>query len=374
MQWIWENKNWPNFEYDSSKLVELENEFLQNSGKIIGIISHIQPNDIENLKIEILTQEAVSSSGIEGEILQRESVQSSIRKHLGLKTDYIKIPANAAGVSEMMVDVHLKFDQTLAHQTFFEWHKMLMNGRRDIEVIGNYRQHIEPMQIVSGNLNAPKVYYEAPPSAVVKSEMEQFINWYLENISNSEKYSFIEFVGIAHLVFEIIHPFEDGNGRLGRALVEKAISQKLKTPTLNSFSKVIELNKKEYYEALQSSNFSLNIDKWLLFFGKKILESQEYTIKLIEFIIAKTKFFIKFNSSLNERQLKVLLRVFEEGIVGFKGGLSAANYKTICGTSSATATRDLQELVSINALTKTGELKHTRYHINFENLESFFML
>ena len=99
--------------------MELENEFIQNSGKIIGVISHIEPNDVENLKIEILTQEAVSSSGIEGEILQRESVQSSIRKHLGLKTDYRKIPANAAGVSEMMVDVHLKFDQTLTHQSFF---------------------------------------------------------------------------------------------------------------------------------------------------------------------------------------------------------------------------------------------------------------
>ena len=364
MKWIWENKNWPNFEFDSTKLKVFETSFLQNSGKIVGVINHINSINQENLKIEILTQEALSTSGIEGEILQRDSVQSSIRKHLGLKTDYHKIPANAYGVSEMMVDIHLNYDKPLTHEAFFEWHKMLMNGRRDLEIVGNYRQHKEPMQIVSGNLIAPKVFYEAPPSSNVLNEMDRFIKWYNENVSNSAKYSFVEFFGIAHLYFEAIHPFEDGNGRIGRAIVEKAISQKLKMQTLNSFSKVIELNKKEYYEALQSANFDLNIDKWLQFFGKKLIESQEYTLKLVEFIIAKTKFFFNYESNLNERQTKVLLRVFDAGISGFKGGLSAANYKTISGTSAATATRDLQELVKMKALTKTGELKHTRYFLN----------
>jgi Fic family protein len=365
MKWIWQDRNFPNFEYDPSLFVEFEQEFYRNSGIIIGVLSHLDTHNLEYLKIEILTQEAVSTSSIEGEILKRESVQSSIRKHLGLKTDNRKVQPNEAGISEMMVDLYLNFDKTLTHQTLFEWHKMLMNGRRDLEIIGNYRQHPEPMQIVSGNLSAPKIFYEAPPSNQVFKAMDELIKWYNINISSQNGISTLIFAGIVHLYFEIIHPFEDGNGRIGRALVEKVISQKLKAPALNSFAKIIESRKKEYYDALQSCNYDLDINTWLLFFSKVLLDSQQYTIKLVSFVVAKSKFFIRYDQ-LNERQLKVLLRVFEEGIEGFKGGLSAANYKTICGASSATVTRDLQELVQIKALYKTGELKHTRYFLNLD--------
>ncbi len=365
MKWIWQDRNFPNFEYDPSLFLEFEQEFYRNSGIIIGVLSHLDTHNLEYLKIEILTQEAVSTSSIEGEILKRESVQSSIRKHLGLKTDNRKVQPNEAGISEMMVDLYLNFDKTLTHQTLFEWHKMLMNGRRDLEIIGNYRQHPEPMQIVSGNLSAPKIFYEAPPSNQVFKAMDELIKWYNINISSQNGISTLIFAGIVHLYFEIIHPFEDGNGRIGRALVEKVISQKLKAPALNSFAKIIESRKKEYYDALQSCNYDLDVNKWLLFFSKVLLDSQQYTIKLVSFVVAKSKFFIRYDQ-LNERQLKVLLRVFEEGIEGFKGGLSAANYKTTCGASSATVTRDLQELVQIKALYKTGELKHTRYFLNLD--------
>lgn len=368
MNWIWQDNGFPNFEFDTSLFNTFEKEFYQNSGIIIGTLSHLDNDSLENLKIEILTQEAVSTSNIEGEILIRESVQSSIRRHLGLKTENRNVQAKEAGIAEMMVDVYLNFDKKLTHQTLFEWHEMLMNGRRDIETIGNYRTHAEAMQIVSGNLSAPKVYYEAPPSTQVAELMQVFIDWYNVNIPAKNSISTIVLAGIAHLYFEIIHPFEDGNGRIGRALVEKMISQLMHAPALNSFAKVIDSRKKEYYETLQACNHSLNIDKWLLFFSKTLLDSQLYTIKLIGFLVAKSKFFIKYNELLNERQLKVLLRVFEEGIEGFKGGLSAANYQAISGTSPATATRDLQELVQIQALSKTGELKHTRYFLNVLNV------
>jgi Fic family protein len=366
MEWIWQDKNFPNFEYAPSVFMGFEQEFYRNSGIIIGILNHLNDSNLEYLKIEILTQEAVSTSIIEGEILKRESVQSSIKKHLGLKTDNRKVQPNEAGISEMMVDLYLNFDTTLTHQTLFQWHEMLMNGRRDLEIIGNYRQHPEPMQIVSGNLSTPKIFYEAPPSEHVFKAMDDFITWYNTHISSQSNISTIVFAGIIHLYFEVIHPFEDGNGRIGRALVEKVISQKIKAPALNSFAKVIESRKKQYYEALQSCNYGLDINKWLLFFSQSLLDAQQYTIKLVGFLVAKSKFFIRYNEQLNERQLKVLLRVFEEGIEGLQGGLSAANYKTISSTSSATVTRDLQELVSIKALNKTGELKHTRYFLNLD--------
>ncbi len=368
MKWVWELKDWPNFEYDATALAAQEKIFYSNAGVITGVFKHFEQQNLEHLTINILTQEAVATSSIEGEILQRESVQSSIRKHLGLKSDAIKIPANAAGVAEMMTDVYLNYDKPLTKKTFFSWHSMLMNGRRDVETIGDYRKHEDAMQIVSGNLAAPRVFYEAPASVNVHAEMEQFINWCNKQLVQNKNVNIIELAGIAHLYFEIIHPFEDGNGRIGRALIQKIISKKLKTPALNSFARVIELYKKEYYTALQSCNNSLNINKWLSFFAKMLLESQQYSINMLSFVISKTKFFAKHATVLNNRQEKVLLRVFEEGIEGFKGGLSAANYKTISAASSATVTRDLQELVSIHALTKTGELKSTRYFLNLDGL------
>jgi Fic family protein len=368
MTWIWQQKKWPRFDYDPSLYVAFEQEFHRNAGIVIGVIRHLESSDFEQLKIEILTQEALSTSGIEGEILQRKSVQSSIRKHLGLKIDTLKIPANAAGIAEMMTDVYLNFDKPLTHGTFFLWHQMLMNGRRDIESIGDYRIHTDAMQIVSGNIGSPKIFYEAPPSEQVLSEMEKFIEWYAIEASKPNGIPTVVLAGIAHLHFEIIHPFEDGNGRMGRALIEKIISQRIKTPALNSFSKVIEAHKKEYYTALQSCNHTLGIDTWLIFFSKMLLVSQLYTIKIVDFIVSKNKFFTKYSEAINERQSKVLLRIFEEGIEGFKGGLSAANYKNITNTSPATVTRDLQELVNINAFIKTGELKHSRYFLNLKGL------
>jgi Fic family protein len=365
MKWVWEHKNWPNFEYDATALLEYEKIFYTNTGIILGVFSHLANNNLEHLKIDILTQEAVSTSSIEGEILQRASVQSSIRKHLGLKTDNLKIPPNAAGVAEMMTDVYLHFDKPLSNETFFNWHSMLMNGRRDIETIGDYRKHEDVMQIVSGNLSMPKIFYEAPPSKKVYAEMKKLIVWCNKNFDNV---SILVLAGIAHLYFEIIHPFEDGNGRIGRALIEKLISQKMKSPALNSFAKVIEQNKRAYYDALQSCNNSLNINTWLQFFSKMLLESQQYTIQMVNFIVSKNKFFEKYKAVLNTRQEKVLIRIFEEGLEGFKGGLSAANYKTISGASPATTTRDLLDLVNLKMLTKKGELKHTRYYLNLENL------
>jgi Fic family protein len=361
MTWNWQLENWPNFHFELELFAQFEQNYHEKSGLILGVLKYLQEEEIETIKIDILTQEAVSTSKIEGELILRDSVQSSIRKHLGLSTNSIKIPANAAGVAEMMVDVYLNFNQTLTHEILFNWHRMLTNGRRDLEAIGKYRIHLEPMQIVSDNMASPKIYFEAPPSGKIDSEMTNFINWYNTQIKSS--IPTVIFAGLIHIYFESIHPFEDGNGRIGRALVEKAISQRKNNPSLNSFSKIIDLNKKEYYNAIQTCNHSLDANKWLLYFSKTLIQSQDYTISLVDFVISKTKFFIKFDKKLNDRQYKVVSRIFTAGLEGFKGGFSASNYKTITGTSNATATRDLQELVNIEAFYKTGELKSTRYHI-----------
>ena len=173
--------------------------------------------------------------------------------------------------------------------------------------------------------------------------------------------------GIAHVYFESIHPFEDGNGRIGRAISEKALSQGLKRPTLIALAQAIERSKKAYYTALQAGNRGLDIQEWLEYFCRTVLSAQDYTQSMIDFLIEKGKFYDRFSNKLNERQSKVIARMFEEGIEGFKGGLSAENYISITGAPRATTTRDLQGLVELGALKKTGERKHTRYYLNIES-------
>ncbi len=189
--------------------------------------------------------------------------------------------------------------------------------------------------------------------------MEQFINWY-----NEYEGLLLVKAAVAHVYFESIHPFEDGNGRVGRLLVEKILSQGLKEPTFIAISKTLNEEKKKYYQELEKCNCTLNIDEWIAFFSSKIIEAQKASLALLQFLVLKSKMLTALSSDLNERQEKVLLRMFKEGPGGFKGGLSAENYISITKTSRATATRDLHDLIQKKALIKQGELKHTRYFIN----------
>lgn len=364
MPWNWKKKGWPNFEYDLTRFTSLEKKFLHNSGLLDGSLKHMDSQEDESLKLELLIDEALYTSEIEGEILNRDSLKSSIRKHLGLKADARRIPPAEEGIADMMVSLYETYDLPLTHEMMFEWHKMLTLGRRDLIDIGAYRTHEDPMQVVSGSINRPRVHFEAPPSERVPEEMDAFVSWFNQMTVSEEanRYPMV-FSGIVHLYFESIHPFEDGNGRIGRALSIKAISQQMGKPALLAFSKVIQQNKKDYYEALNKNSFDLCINRWLEYYAQTVLEAQEYTQTLIDFLIQKTKFYLRYDAKLNERQKKVIERVFREGPEGFKGGLSAANYIRIAQTTASTATRDLQSLVEMGALKRTGERKATRYYL-----------
>lgn len=363
MAWIWQHQDWPEFRFDEKELAGFENEFLQKAGMLYGAMRHVDEGDRNALTIQLMSEEALKTSEIEGEILDRESVQSSIQRQFGLKTPKKKVSPAEQGISEMMVDVYNTYAAPLKHETLFRWHKMLTNGRRDLRDIGCYRTHNEPMQIVSSSLHEPKVHYEAPPSKAVSREMTAFLSWF-NKTSKDQKLGALARSGIAHLYFESIHPFEDGNGRIGRAVSEKSLSQDLGRPTLIALSQTIERHRKEYYATLQrNSSGDLDVTDWLLFFAGVVLEAQDTTQTMIDFLIGKTKFYDRFAGLLNERQEKVIARMFKEGTQGFKGGLSAENYIRITDAPRATATRDLQDLVAKGALTKTGELRYTRYYL-----------
>lgn len=358
-KWIWQQPAWPNFTYQPERLVALEQQFLQNAGFLLGAYKHIAPSDQEQLKIDLVSEEAVETSAIEGEILDRASVQSSLRRNFGLANDHKRIPASEQGISYMMVDLYKNFALPLTHDLLCDWHLNLMNARTDLNIVGSYRQHTDAMQIVSGPLNKLRVHYEAPPSHLIPDEMGHYIQWF----NTSKHLPVLTRAGIAHLYFELIHPFEDGNGRIGRAIAEKAVSQSINQPLLLAVSKTIQKNKKLYYAELAASNNNLEITNWLIYFADTLIAAQEYTRNYIEFLINKIKLYDRVKEQLNPRQAKVLERIFKEGIDGFKGGLSAENYITITQTSRATATRDLQDLLAKQVLYSTGERKSTRYFL-----------
>ena len=367
IKWNWRHDMWPHFTYDAEALKILELQFSQNTGTVLGILKHIQEPEKDDFLVDILSNEALKTSEIEGEYLDRDSVQSSIKQNLGLTADKRKIPPAEYGISEMMVDLYLHYDRPLNHNQLFEWHKMLTNGRRDLMDIGQYRTHKEPMQVVSGRLDKPTVHFEAPPSDQMSKEMEQFIAWFHTNhFKKKQELLPLAKAGIAHLYFVCIHPFEDGNGRIGRAIAEKSITLSTGRPALISLSQTIEGAKKMYYDMLETYNTTLDITGWLVYFGNTILQAQENTLRQLDFLIEKTKFFDTYSNKLNERQQVVVQRLFKAGHEGFLSGLSAENYVRITKTSPSTATRDLKDLIEKEVFTKTGRLKSTRYFLNIK--------
>jgi Fic family protein len=367
MIWNWQRPDWPHFNYNESGLVGYDNRLLLSAGLLFGAFKYLDDKEKSQLTVELISNEALKTSEIEGEYLDRDSLQSSIRRQFGLISDNRKIPPAEYGIAQVMVDLYQSFQSPLSHANLFDWHAMLTNGRRDLKDIGRYRTHQEPMQIVSGPIHSPRIHFEAPPSAQVMPEMEEFITWF--NVTDPTGKSPLPALiraGIAHLYFESIHPFEDGNGRIGRAIAEKALAQCLGQPTLIAIAHMIERNKKDYYTALEQANKNNEITAWLIYFAETVLNAQSYTQVRIEFLINKAKLYDRLRGQINTRQEKVLSRMFREGPEGFKGGLSADNYLGITGTTRPTATRDLQDLVLKGVLLRTGERKHTRYYLNLE--------
>lgn len=365
MTWNWQLKDWPHYIYDPKVLLPLEQAFFKASGAFVGVFNCLDAAEQEQVKIDLLSEEALNTSAIEGVILNRDSLQASLKREFGLATEKRHITMAEKGIAQMMLEVYRDYSASLTHECLFSWNTLVNLGRNDLDSIGAYRVHPEPMLIVSGGTRQPTIHFEAPPSNNIPALMTDYIEWFNRTAPNGpEPLPPLVRAGVAHVYFESIHPFEDGNGRIGRALAEKALAQSLGHPTLIALSTVTEQNKKGYYSALQTTNHSLSLDSWLLYFAETVLQAQTQMQSHIEFLIKKAKFFDKYDVAINQRQRKVLLRMFRAGVSGFQGGLSAENYLSITGTSRATATRDLNHLVELGALSKKGELRYTRYFLN----------
>jgi Fic family protein len=366
MKYNWQNPEWPDFNYEEAQLHDLLFRFSEKTGRADGLLSALTESEQTETIIDLMVSEAVKSSAIEGEMLSRPDVMSSIRKNLGLQAES-KNPSDrkAEGIAELMVGVRNDFAKPLSQKMLFEWHALLMQGTPRIQS-GAWRTHAEPMLIVSGNIGAETVHYEAPPSKAVPCEMKRLIQWFNRTAPGAKDEIRMAPVraAIVHLYFESIHPFEDGNGRIGRALSEKALSQGIGRPALLSLSQAIEADRANYYAALKQAQQSLNITGWIEWFTRTLLNAQQQAEARIEFTLKKAKLFDRVRDRLNDRQLKVLQRMLKEGPDGFQGGMSAEKYIVITKTSKPTATRDLQDLVAQEIFIPSGGGRSTRYQIH----------
>jgi Fic family protein len=366
MPWNWQDPTWPRFRFRPDLTAAREATFLRQSGVVVGATRHLPDDEQIALVIELISTEALKTSAIEGELLDRDSVQSSLRRQFGLQTDARRIRPAEQGISRMLTDLYQHATSPLDHAMLFQWHSWLMQGRADLGRVGAWRTHAEPMQIVSGPVHEPKIHFEAPPSAAVPLEMDRFVTWFNATAPTGESpLPTLTRCALAHLYFESIHPFEDGNGRIGRALSEKVLAQGAGQATLTALSLTIEKRRRAYYEQLEAANKALDVDAWIDWFSRTVIDAQSHTLGWIEFMVQKTRLLDRLRGEINARQEKALLRMMAEGPDGFRGGLSAAKYRALTGAPAATGGRDLARLVRLGALRRTGQLKGTRYWLPF---------
>ena len=318
----------------------------------------------------------MATSAIEGEALNPDSVRSSVLRHLGLDSDEsAPVSRQVDGLVDVMEDATQNFADALDKDRLCRWHAALFptgaSGLRRIRV-GHYRDHADPMQIVSGLPGREVVHYTAPPSSQMDSQMQAFLDWFASTRpgqvrAGASPLDGIARAAIAHLWFESIHPFEDGNGRIGRAIIDLALAQDAAAPQrLISLSHQLLAQRRGYYDALQvAQHGGTDVSAWVLWFVQQYLHACDHTGSLIQVALDKSRFWAQHASTeLNARQRKVVQRLLDDGDGGFLGGLNAEKYIKITRTSKATATRDLTSLVNEGLLFTRGQGKALRYFVN----------
>ena len=363
MTYNWQLKGWPNFSYSTDGLHEMSIAFANASGLVNGLFFGLNEALKQEALLEILIAEAIKTSEIEGEYISREDVMSSIKNNLGIQNTLPVKDKRAADIANLTTDVHQHIHRVLDIDLLLHWHQMLMLHNPQVNA-GVWRTGEEPMQVISGTYGKEEVHYEAPPSRRVAAEMDQFVQWYHQCILpvKDDISKALLKTAIAHLYFESIHPFADGNGRVGRALAEFTLSQSLNSPVMLSLSKTIEKGKKQYYEQLKKAQRSLDITEWVNYFAQVIVDAQLDAKVVLQFTLTKNKILRQIScSQLNERQLKAVHRMLANGSAGFEGGMTSRKYIALTQASKATATRDLQYLQEIGVFQQTGAGRAVHY-------------
>ena len=349
--YIHELTKWPNFAWDYESLAPLLGEVRNKQGQLYGRMTALGFEQCKAAVLECLTSEVVETSQIEGEVLNPEQVRSSIARRLGIESASIQVDRNVEGVVDMVVDATQNHLQPLTRKRLLSWHAALFptghSGLRKI-VVANYRDAtVDPMEVVSGPIGREKVHFTAPSGTRVPAEMEQFLHWF-ETAPNLD---LVLKAGVAHLWFVTIHPFEDGNGRIARALADMMLSRSEKSALrFYSMSAQIKAEDEEYYGMLErTQKASLDITPWLRWFLECLGRAIDAAQTTVDASLFRARFWQSVSHlSLNDRQRKVLDLVLDN----FEGKLTSSKWARLTKCSNDTALRDINQLIEFEILTK----------------------
>lgn len=367
--YIWQSPQWPNWMYDLAILAPQISEVSLKQGMLLGRMVDLGLSLRAQASLSTLTEDVVKTSEIEGEHLDPQSVRSSIARRLGIDIGALTpSDRHIEGVVEMVLDATSNYQEPITQERLFAWHAELFPADNSVLspiTIGQWRNDLRgPMQVVSGAIGREKIHFEAPGANILNTEMKHFITW----ANKRNDIPPIIKAGIAHLWFVTIHPFDDGNGRIARAIGDLFLSRADNSPQrFYSLSAQIQQERKEYYKVLETTQKgSLDITQWLSWFLGVLQRAISKAENNLETILFKSRFWQKWTGhAFNDRQIKLLHRLFD----GFEGKLTSSKWALIGKCSMDTALRDINELIDLGILEKMGSGgRSTNYQLaNHEN-------
>ena len=363
-KYIYEQTGWPSFQWDEALISTRLAAIRHRQGRLVGKMEALGFTLRQEAILSAITEDVLKSSEIEGELLDREQVRSSVARHLGMDIGGLAASdLNVEGVVEMMIDATQNFDLPLTEKRLRGWHAALFptghSGMKTITVGGWRDDSAEPMQVVSGPIGKERIHFVAPPAGTVGQEMGQFLKW----LNSDPAIDHVTKAGIAHLWFVTIHPFDDGNGRIARAITDMELARsENSSQRFYSMSSQIRAERKDYYQMLETSQKGgLDISEWLMWFLACLERAFDGSEEILAIVIAKARFWETYsNQTFNDRQRKILNRVLD----GFEGKLTSSKWAKLGKCSQDTASRDIADLISRGVLIKNpGGGRSTSYSL-----------
>ena len=361
---IYQHKNWPRFSWDNELLVSSLSQVRQLQGKIIGKMESLGFDLRKEAVLETMTLDIIKSTEIEGEILNPDQVRSSVAKRLGMDIGgLIASDRHVDGMVDLMMDATQHCMQELTQQRLFDWHAALFpTGRNSMYkiTVGDWRQDLNgPMQVISGPIGKEKVHFQAPDAKVLQEEMDVFVDWF-NTITSVEP---VIKAGIGHLWFVTLHPFDDGNGRIARALTDMLLARADGSPQrFYSMSAQIRLERKSYYAILEKTQRgNLNITPWLEWFMNCLVTALQTSDVILARVLKKAAFWQTYGVLVSNPRQQTMLNLLLDG---HELAVTSSKWAKVTKCSQDTASRDIQDLLTKNILRKTASGgRSTKYEL-----------
>jgi Fic family protein len=367
--WIWQQRAWPNLSWDNAKLANPLARARLRQGELLGIARLLDSGLSREAEAQILIQDGINTSAIEGEHVDVDAIRSSVARHLGLPTAGLRAaPRSVDGLVEVLLDATAHYAKPLTQKRLFGWQAALFpTGRSGLHKIrtGTLRGD-DPMRVVSGSIGRQKVHFEAPPRKGLEAQVRGFIDWFN---APPERLDGLVRAGLAHLWFVTLHPFDDGNGRVARAITDMALCQDEQRPQrLFSLSAQIMRNRDAYYAVLErTQRGGLDVTPWLAWHLEQVSLACELADGTVAHVLAKARFWLRHQvTPLNDRQRKVINVLLDAGPGGFAGGMNTRKYVSLTRASRATAYRELADLVVKGCLIPSGGGRSVVYQIAWD--------